>query len=77
MTLPLKGGRGMCSIEFLLPTEAKHTKDLVQFENKIYPVIGTHCEGKRVLIKLDGKQKSVGVAKLKTVFHQKTWVRAS
>ena len=48
--------------------------DIVLFNNRKYKVVGTHCNGLRVLIKIENKQKSIAINKLRKVVNAGGWV---
>ena len=48
--------------------------DMVLFNNRKYKVVGTHCNGLRVLIKIENKQKSIAINKLRKVVNAGGWV---
>ena len=48
--------------------------DIVLYNNKRYNVVGTHCNGQRVLIKMENKQKSVAINKLRKAVNAGGWI---
>ena len=48
--------------------------DIVLYDKKKYKVVGTHCNGDRVLININNKQKSVAINKLRKVVNAGGWI---
>ena len=48
--------------------------DIVLFDNRKYKVVGTHCNGLRVLIAINNKNKSVAINKLRKVVNAGGWI---
>lgn len=48
--------------------------DIVIYNNKKHSVVGTHCNGLRVLIKIQNNQKSVAINKLRKVVNAGGWI---
>jgi len=47
-------------------------KAIIEYEGKLYITSGTHCKGKRIMISVDGKRKSIAVKKIKLIYNART-----